>query len=336
MSRPDDQRASARLLFAPELASSRLRQADLARAEVRYAVMTRHVPSSISRAYQRVLMKRGQLRYERQTVDDLMAARSAVLGDDAAGPPRLLVRVDEFPHYRAWDEPDRYGTAAFRRFHEIVAGAGMPYLVAVPARVSREPLDPKRAEDRPLAEDEVAQLQELRHDRVDFALHGLDHRTRHASPRRHAELAGLKPDVLAERLDRAAAELAEAAAIRPDVLVPPYNRFDATQWQVLAERYAVIGGGPESVGRLGYHHTPMFRDGAIWMPAYPPLYGRAEEVLPAVRRLAERGASLWVPVVLHWGWEADAGWTALERFAREAAGLAVPWSGFVDAVVASR
>jgi hypothetical protein len=332
---PEDDRRSARLLFAPELASGRLRRADLAHAEVRAAVATRHVPSPISRAYQRLLMKRGRLGYERQTVDDLMSARRTVLGDDAAGPPRLLVRVDEFPHFGAWDEGGRYGTAAYRRFHDIMMGAGMPYLIAVPARVSREPLDPRVREDRPLSDQEREQLTALRRDGVDFALHGLDHRTRDARPRRHAELAGLKPEALAERLDRAASMLAESA-IRPDVLVPPFNRFDAVQWKVMAERYAVIGGGPESVPRLGYHHTPLFRDGAVWMPAYPPLYGRAREVLPAARDLAERGASLWVPVVLHWGWEADDGWGALERFASDAAGWTAPWSEFLEAVAASR
>ena len=85
-----------------------------------------------------------------------------------------------------------------------------------------------------------------------------------------------------------------------------------------------------------YHHTPLFRDGTVWMPAYPPLYGRAREVLPAVERLGASGAALWVPVVLHWGWEADAGWSDLERLARAAQRWAAPWSDFLEAVAASR
>jgi len=62
------------------------------------------------------------------------------------------------------------------------------------------------------------------------------------------------------------------------------------------------------------------------------MYGTAAEVLPAVRRLAERGAALWVPVGLHWGWERDAGWSDLEDFAREAARWASPWDDFLEAV----
>ena len=46
------------------------------------------------------------------------------------------MRVDEFPHYMAWDDPEGFGTARYERFHEIMAGAGVPYLVAV-LRVSR-------------------------------------------------------------------------------------------------------------------------------------------------------------------------------------------------------
>ena len=72
----------------------------------------------------------------------LMTARRAVLGERAGGPPRFLVRVDEFPHYRAWDDPGRFGTDRFARFHEIMGRAGGPARRAVLPRVSHEPLTP--------------------------------------------------------------------------------------------------------------------------------------------------------------------------------------------------
>jgi uncharacterized protein YkwD len=34
-------------------------------------------------------------------------------------------------------------------------------------------------------------------------------------------------------------------------------------------------------------------------------------VLPALERLIDRNAALWVPVTLHWSWEADDDWEAL-------------------------
>jgi hypothetical protein len=329
-----DAARTARLLFAAELAGGTLRARDLDRPEVLRAVAGRPVPRAPVRALQRLRQRQrpGAADVARDGVADAMAARRAVLGEAAEGPPRLLIRVDEFPHYRAWDHPARYGTDAFRRFHAILATAGVPYLLAVPPRVSRQPLDPRGAASRPMGDDERDVLAAVQGDGVIAALHGLDHRTRHASPRRRSELSGLAPGALEARLAAAEREL----GARPRVFVPPFNRFDAAQWSVLERRYDVVGGGPESVARLGRHDGPAWRGDAVWLPSYPPLYGRAEEVLPAVRRLASIGAALWVAVVLHWGWEADAGWEALSRFAREAAAWAAPWDGFLAAVDASR
>ena len=145
-------------------------------------------------------------------------------------------------------------------------------------------------------------LRRLSRERVSFGLHGRDHRTRFASPRRHSELCGLSPAATEELLDEALAELARHE-IRPDVFVPPYNRFDAGQFEALARRFEVVCGGPESIGTMGFHSTPQWRGEAVYLPSYAPVYGRAADVLPAVERAIEQAAGLWVPVVLHWGWE---------------------------------
>jgi hypothetical protein len=336
-SRTDELR-SARLLLGPDAPAGAVGGTpghELLRVRaVRSAVRSRPLPSSPVRFLQRVQRKRGRLDYERAVVDPLDAARRAVLGAAAPAPPRFLIRVDEFPHYLAWDDPTGYGTERYRRFHALMAGAGVPYLVAVLPRVSHDALNPEESRWRALDEGERAMLAELPADRVSFGLHGLDHRTRFASPRRHSELCGLDRAATETLLDKGFAELAPLG-IAPEVFVAPYNRFDAAQYDVLARRFAVVTGGPESVGLLGFQRTPVWRGEAVYLPSYFPLYGHAHEVLPAAQRLIERRAGLWAPIVLHWGWEADADWQALERLLDAIAPYAADWEEFLAAVRAS-
>jgi peptidoglycan/xylan/chitin deacetylase (PgdA/CDA1 family) len=341
-SRTDELR-SARLLLGPDAPDrpgqpgaevDRLGAEALKVRAVRRAVRSRRPPSRPARFAQRVRRKLGRLDYERAVAEPLLTARRAVLGEGASGPPRFLVRVDEFPHYLAWDDPTRYGTERYRRFHAIMAGAGVPYLIAVPPRVSHLPLDPHETRWRALEDDERALLERLRDEGVAFALHGLDHRTRFASPRRHSELSGLGRDATEALLDDGLAELA-ALGIAPEVFVPPYNRFDAAQYELLARRFAVVCGGPESIGLMGFQRTPLWRGEAVYLPSYEPLYGHAREVLPAARRLIERDARLWAPIVLHWGWEGDEDWVALERLLAAIAPCAARWEDFLAAARAS-
>jgi hypothetical protein len=330
-----DELRSAGLLLGPDPASVALGEEVLKVRAVRRAVRSRGCPPRPARFLQRVQRKLGWLDYERAVAEPLLAARRAVLAENAAGPPRFLVRVDEFPHYLAWDDPARYGTERYRRFHAIMTGAGVPYLIAVPPRVSHLPLDPHETRWRTLEPDERGLLAQLRADGVSFALHGLDHRTRFASPRRHSELSGLDRDAAAALIDGGLAELA-ALDILPQVFVPPYNRFDTDQYELLARRFAVVCGGPESVAHLGFHRTPLWRGEAVYLPSYSPLYGRAREMLPAAQRLIDRRVGLWVPIVLHWGWEADSDWIELERLVEAIATYAAHWEDFLAAVRASR
>jgi hypothetical protein len=320
-----DERRSARLLF-PEPVDERA----LDDPAVRRAVRDRREPRP-RRVLERLALKAGARSYERDVAGPQHAARRAVLGDAADGPPRVLVRVDEYPHYRAADEPRRYGDDAFERFHAILAEAGVPYLLAALPAPATRPLDPDASGGRALSARERATLARVTGEGVTLALHGYDHRTRHAHPRRHSELAGLGSTEVGERLDAAEAALGVG---RPRVFVPPYNRFDAVQWPVLASRYAVVGGGPESILEHGFARPPAWRGDAVWLPAYPPLYGTAAQVRPAVEALA--GRALWVPVVLHWGWEADRGLADLRALAAALTGVATPWERFLEAVEASR
>jgi hypothetical protein len=328
---PEEQRRSAALLLWPDRPSGEDRLAPALLEPFADAA----TPSLPRRLLQAVAVKRGRLSWESDVVEPLMEARHAVLGDGAEGPPRPLVRVDEFPHARAFDSRGRFGTDAFRRFHAVLAEAGIPYLLAVTPRVSRDYLDPRVDEWRRLEDAEAEQLRRLAGERVVFALHGLDHRTRRRSPRRRSELCGLSPSATAERVDAARRGIEEIGLETP-VFVAPFNRFDAAQYEVLAERFEVVCGGPESIRLLGFSPAPVWRGEAVYLPSYPPLYERASEVASGLRRLGESGAALWAPVTLHWGWELEDDFAGLRRLCRLLAGQAADWREFLAAVAESR
>lgn len=298
------------------------------------ALRTRRVPPWPERARQRIAMKRGRLGYEDDWLAPLQAARRAALGPRADGPPRLLVRVDEFPYYAGYDDP-RFGYEASVRFHAVMAEAGVPYLLAVVPQWTREPLRPDGDGGRPLDDRDRELIEQMGAEGVVFAQHGATHRTRFASPRRRSELGGLDAAALGVLLDTGRRRL-EAAGIAPRVLVPPFNTFDAGQWPVLASRYDVITGGPETVLRLGFHGGPQWRGDAVYLPCYEPLYEKASVALEAVEQLIERQVGTWVPVVLHMGWEVDDDFAALARFAHRIAPYAASWDDFLDAVDLSR
>ena len=328
-----DERRTARLLFAPDLETHEVLQVELDRPEVAEAVRWAPVPSRISRELQRRAVRDGKLTYLDDVAAPVQAAREAVMGERAAGDPRLLVRVDEFPYYGAYDDPE--GWASTVTVFHADAMRGTPYLLAVLPRVARDPLDPRGTESRPLDDAERAALARAQADGVAFALHGYDHRTRRGSERAHSELAGLRGAALEAFLDRGLEAIRELG-LEPRAFVPPYNRFDPRQYRILAERFDVVTGGPESVRRLGWHRSPQWRADAVYMPAHPPLYGRAEEMLATIETLVERRWALWVPVVLHLSWEAAEEWRGLVRWVQSAGRYAVPWDDFYAAVDASR
>lgn len=332
----DDATRTARLIFDAELAAGAVSADDVLTEGVLRALRPASPPGSPRRILQAALKNRHGGWAATQAAAAHVAVRRRVLGDAAQAAPRFLVRVDEFPHYQAWDAPDRFGTDAFLRFHEIMHRCGVPYLVAALPRVSRRPLDPAGHEWRPVTSQEREVLQRLASADVAIALHGRDHRTRATSPRHHSELCGLDDRRTAALLNEGMSELQAAVGSPPEVFVAPYNRFDARQWPALAARFQVVGGGPESIRLIGLRPSPQWWRGAVYLPAYAPFYGRAAEVLPAVRNCIQAGLGLWTPVVLHWGWEAETGWRDLEQLAAELAPYAAPWSEFLAAVHRSR
>jgi peptidoglycan/xylan/chitin deacetylase (PgdA/CDA1 family) len=329
----EDERRTARLLFAPELETHDVLEVELDRPEVAEAARWAPVPSRISRELQRRAVHSGKLSYLEDVAAPVRRAREAVLGERAAGEPRLLVRVDEFPYYGAYNDSDGWAST-FTVFHAD-AMRGTPYLLAVLPRVAREPLDPRASGSRPLTDAERAGLERAGADGVAFALHGYDHRTRRRSERARSELAGLRGDDLAAFLDRGVEALRDLG-IETRAFVPPYNRFDPRQYRMLADRFDVVGGGPESVRRVGWHRSPQWRADAVYLPTHAPLYGRADEMIATIETLAERRWALWVPVVLHLSWEAADEWRGLVRFVERVGELARPWDEFYAAIDRSR
>jgi hypothetical protein len=284
---------------------------------------------------QALALKAGRLGWERNVVELLLRFRRAALGAEAPGPPRVLVRVDEFPHARAFDPHGKFGTENFRRFHAVLAEAEIPYLLAITPNVSRDYLDPEVEDRRRLDVGEIETLGTLAADRVVFGLHGADHRTRYANPRRHSELLGLSTDDAALRIDEARAVFDDLGHPTP-VFVPPFNRFDDSQYPLLAERFEVVCGGPESVRLLGWQPTPVWQGEAVYLPSYAPLYGTSAEAAAGVERLMALEAGIWAPVTLHWGWELEDDFASLRRLCNLLQGIAADWTEFLAAVAATR
>jgi hypothetical protein len=327
-----DERRSAHLLFAEELALGEVDAADLEHPAVQRAVRHRPVPSRLSRRLQERAQARGSLTYDAASAEPMAAAREAVLGERAAGPPRVLLRIGDLPHLRAGQDPQRHGVRRLLEVHALLCEYEVPHLVAVRPRVSDDPLQPE-AQWRRLHDEELEAIAQLRRDGVAFALGGLDGRSTTASPGRASELAGLRRADLVARLDTAEGAL-RRHEVEPAIFSAPFERFDHRQYAVLAERYDVVCGGPATVGRMGFHATPLWRGNAVYAPAYPPLHGPAAGVRDAVARLEERRAALWVPAAIDWAAE-DGDPSGLHALCAQLRGLARGWDEFLAAVRAS-
>jgi hypothetical protein len=299
-------------------------------AGVRKALTPSRVPLLPMRFAQRVAMKLGRLEWEHAWLERLLAARRSVLGSAASGAPRFLVRVDEFPYYTSFDRPQDIDMS--RRFHDVMATAGVAHLMSVVPQLTHAPLTVGASGGRPLGEEEIELLERMRSDRVTFAQHGTSHRTRFASSRRRSELCGLSRSRLEQLLEDGRDRLAAASVHSPRVFVPPFNRFDAAQYPVLAGRFDVICGGPESTALMGFHGGPLWRDGAVYLPCYAPLYANAQTILPSVERLTDLDPGTWIPIVLHTSWELDDEFRALKRLAERIAPFAADWGDFLAEV----
>jgi hypothetical protein len=331
----EDALRSARLSFAHELRHGTISERDLTtREEVIRVFRSRPVARTDRRFAQRLEMKAGLLDFESGFLSHVIKARRAVLGARANGPPRFLVRVDEFPDAASLDDPRR-GLVAAEAFHETLAAERVPYLMALVAQHTRRPLDPVETAGEPLGAQDYSFIELMGREGVTFAQHGTTHRTRHSSPRHRSELCGLRPSELEGLIADGQQRLARADVF-PRIFVPPFNRFDASQYSILARHFDVIGGGPESVPLMGFHGSPLWRGDAVFLPSYAPFYASAAELLPAIDRMVALAPGTWIPIVLHSAWEIGDGFRSLAALARKIAPYTASWESFLEAVDASR
>jgi hypothetical protein len=101
---------------------------------------------------------------------------------------------------------------------------------------------------------------------------------------------------------------------------------------MLASRFDVICGGPESVALMGFQGGPLWRENAVYLPCYAPLYADARTILPMAERMIDRAPGTWIPIVLHTSWEQDDDFAALERLAERIAPFTAHWDDFLVAV----
>lgn len=324
-----------RLAFARELADGTVTERELAaRKDVVDALRPRPVPRRDVRIAERAAMKMGLLDFHTRFISNVRRARADLLGSAADGPPRFLIRVDEFPDSKALDDGRERWLTATKAFHETLVAEGVPYLMSIVSQYTHRPLDPAAAGGQALGDEDRTLIEQMRREGVTFAQHGATHRTRAADPRHRSELCGLDPEETEALIMAGQRRLAEVG-IDTHVFVPPFNRFDRRQFAILARHFDVIAGGPESVPILGLHGGPVWWGDAVYLPCYAPLYARAGELPPVIDRLLTLAPGTWVPVVLHVSWELHS-LRDLAVFARKVAPYAVSWDDLLDAVELSR
>src|SRR5438132_4438962 len=149
--------------------------------------------------------------------------------------PRFLLRVDDFPR---WDR----GLEGFRAFHAIMRDAGIRYLLGVIPHPAENPQNPHGRSGRAWTSEEAAVLSEISPE-VEIALHGWTHR-RGAGPVA-AEIVGCTAEELDDQL-QSGLDVLHAAGLTSQAYIPPYNAVDRAAFAVLARRFAIVFGGPES------------------------------------------------------------------------------------------
>ncbi len=292
-----DERRSAALLFGEELALGTVDPAALRTEVVHDAIRARPVPSWASRRLQRRMVEGGGLDYLENCVAPMVAARRAVLGDAADGPPRILVRLGAFPE----------GTADPRALEAacaIFAEAEVPVLVAVAPRPG----------GRAVEQEEEDALRRIRF--TTSTVFGLQLDATSADDKAIIALEdGLRP-----------------LGIAPDVAVPAGGALPRRRWLDLHQRVAVICSDPRSVATMGWHPGPLWRGEAVHLPVHEPFWGGAGSMLEPLARIAEQRPALWIPLAIDWAVETQ---DDLQALAAALRGLAHPWEEFLSAVRAS-
>jgi peptidoglycan/xylan/chitin deacetylase (PgdA/CDA1 family) len=236
-----------------------------------------------------------------------------------SGPPRFLLRVDDYPR---WDK----GLEGFSRFHSILRQAGIPYLLGVIPRPADDPGNEEGHIDRVWTSEEKDVLKDAaKH--AEIALHGWTHRRRRRDV--EAEIVERSREELNSEIEEGLYAL-QSLGLMAKAYIPPFNAVDANALDILKEHFSVVFGGPESVRWLGRLGSPCMYRGALFVPSYPPAYGLAWEAARFVTALRRWQVPILVTVTLHWAWEERAGFEGLRRLAGALDGAAVTLTSWLD------
>ena len=129
---------------------------------------------------------------------------------------------------------------------------------------------------------------------VETALHGFTHQARQV--KFHSEFIGLSANETDDYLKKAL-EKFRAYGLKTDAFIPPYNTIDLQNYEALRKYFKIICGGPETIKYFGFKITPVYLSGALYVPSYRPLYGRAEMVTDFLETFKPTGI---LPITLHW------------------------------------
>lgn len=231
--------------------------------------------------------------------------------------PTVLLRVDDYPH---WTVPlDR-----FWEFHRRLASAKVRYLLSATPFLTRHWLDdspPERALEPQDWSDLAAAVER---GELEVGLHGLTHASR--SPSTASEFDGMSVEEVRARLAAGWQFLADKGC-RPVAFVPPFNCFAPALWQALPRECGVMCLGPESVRDTPLLRSPTAYDGRAIVYSLPPFYGKARDILRALRkgRWLDRPFSV-IPITVHWAPELEDGFAAVTELAHYVGERAELWS----------
>jgi hypothetical protein len=239
-------------------------------------------------------------------------------------PRRFLVRVDDFP---AWNGDMKGFVPALEllEFHEILSGHGVPYLLAVTPQPSLRPIRVGNRETRQLSGDEVQIIRKVSSEGTFLALHGVTHQTR--AKGQYSEFLGMDILSFCERIRYGCAAFKHLTGVAAEIFVPPFNRISVEQLNLLATRFCIICGGPESERYLGRRPMERLSSRSYYLPSYFPYYGRASEILST---LDNDACGDPVCLTLHWEWERRRNYAELALFCESIQSRTISWKDFLD------
>ena len=247
---------------------------------------------------------------------DVVAAASDALGVERRRGSKVLLRVDDFPSAVAKSDD-------LLRFHEAAMEEGVQYLLAV------TPFLDDGSGQRRLSTAERRILDRVTGDGVELALHGFTHRSRYSN------FGSEILHVPGPTLERALAEADQYLAgfgFSTSAFVAPYNTYDPFTVSILAKRFAVLCGGPESVHSFGYRAGPSSFMGSTYVPSYRGAYELTDRGLPHLERLLATSGGGTLPITMHWANHVDSEFRTFRAIARRIKGSVIRWSAVAHAM----